>query len=59
VAVFQGKKNDKKDSDTDFVYVGIHARGTDHVKYEQQFGYVPLKTSYYLDAMHLYRQNFK
>ena len=43
----------------DFIFVGIHARGTDHIKYELDKGFVPLKTTYYLDAMHLYRQHFK
>jgi len=48
-----------KTKEKDFIFVGIHARGTDHIKYEIDRGFVPLKTNYYLDAMHLYRQHFK
>ena len=48
-----------KTKDKDFIFVGIHARGTDHIKYELDRGFVPVKTNYYLDAMHLYRQHFK
>jgi hypothetical protein len=43
----------------DFVFVGIHWRATDHIKYELEFGFVPVKTSYFLEAMDMYRQHFK
>jgi hypothetical protein len=52
-------KQSKTGKVKDFIFVGIHARGTDHIKYELDKGFVPLKTTYYLDAMHMFRQHFK
>lgn len=43
----------------EFVFVGIHGRGTDHIQYEIDRGFKPLKTAYFLDAMHMFREQFK
>jgi hypothetical protein len=62
VIQFQAAKKKGKTSKSignDFIFVGIHARGTDHIKYELDRGFVPLKTAYYLDAMHMFRQHFR
>ena len=37
-------RNRKKE----FVFVGIHSRRTDHLKYQKENGLIPLKASYYL-----------
>ena len=41
-----------------FTYVGIHARLTDHVNYEKARRIIPVKPSYFLEAMDKYRQEF-
>ena len=53
------KGKSKKSGSEDFIFVGIHSRATDHIEYEKDKGFVPLKTAYYLDAMHMFRQHFK
>jgi len=52
-------KRKKVESEGKFIFVGIHSRGTDHIQYEMEKGFKPLKTNYFLDAMHLFRQHFK
>jgi len=53
------KASEVKKGREDFVYVGIHARRTDHLEYEQKRNMVNLRPGYYLDAMRLFRQKFK
>jgi hypothetical protein len=55
----KGKKTNSSKKGKSFVFVGIHGRGTDHIQYELDRGFKPLKTTYFLDAMHMFRQHFK
>ena len=48
-------KNPKKE----FVFVGIHSRRTDHLDFQvNRLGLKPVKSSYYLDAIDLFRSKF-
>ena len=49
------KKSKKKAKKKNWILVGIHSRRTDHISYEKEKGIEPLKPSYYLQAMDLYR----
>ncbi len=51
-------KEKKKKKKKEFLYVGIHCRRTDHLDYERRHSLVPLKPSYYLDAMDVFRRKF-
>ena len=42
-----------------FIYIGIHSRRTDHLHYQQKHNMKELDVHYYLDSMHLYREQFK
>eukprot|EP00095_Tigriopus_kingsejongensis_P012638 maker-scaffold1516_size37830-snap-gene-0.10 protein:Tk12638 transcript:maker-scaffold1516_size37830-snap-gene-0.10-mRNA-1 annotation:"galactoside 2-alpha-l-fucosyltransferase 1" len=53
MATKSGKKGKK--SKKPITFVGIHSRRTDHLSFEQELGQVPLKPSYYLEAMEMYR----
>jgi hypothetical protein len=48
------KKKTKKKSKA-VTFVGIHSRRTDHIEYEAKQGMVPIKTSYFLNAMDAFR----
>ena len=48
-----GKKRKRK---SDCVFVGIHARMTDHKSLERETGRIPVKASYFVQAMDLYRR---
>ena len=37
------------------IFVGIHARMTDHKSLERETGRIPVKASYFVQAMDLYR----
>ena len=52
-------ENLPKAEKSNFVYVGIHCRRTDHIEYEKKHQMRSLDAMYYLDAMHLYRKKFK
>merc|ERR1711983_445220 len=49
------KKVKKKKID---LFVGIHVRRTDYTEYEEVQNWVPVKASYYLEAMDLYRNYY-
>ena len=54
----QVKKSFKK-SKKETVFVGIHSRRTDHLDFQQKkLSVTPLKPSYYLDAIELFRKKF-
>ena len=53
------KSEAKEKSGDGFIFVGIHIRRTDHVKYERDNDIKNLDLQYYLRAMHLYRTLFK
>ena len=52
-------ENNSKSVQSNYIYVGIHCRRTDHLEYQKKHNMRPLDVMYYLDAMHLYRQHFK
>jgi len=58
VIQFQAAKKKGKTSESsvkDFIFVGIHARGTDHIKYELDRGFVPLKTGVnFINILHMH-----
>ncbi|XP_040569574.1 uncharacterized protein [Lepeophtheirus salmonis] len=41
------------------IFVGIHSRRSDHITFEKKIGLKPLKNSYYLKAIRLFRQEFE
>ena len=45
----------KKRRKAELVFVGIHARMTDHKALERETGRIPVKASYFVQAMDLYR----
>ncbi len=49
------KKKKKSKKKQDPVFVGIHCRRTDHDHFEREKGMVPLRPSYFLQAMDMYR----
>ena len=51
----KGKKKHKKKT----LFVAVHSRRTDHIQHQARNGMIPLKPSYYLDAMDIFRQKFK
>lgn len=44
--------------DREFVFVGIHCRRTDHINFELERNIKPLKYSYFLEAMDIFREEF-
>eukprot|EP00096_Caligus_rogercresseyi_P007243 TRINITY_DN2504_c0_g1_i1.p1 TRINITY_DN2504_c0_g1~~TRINITY_DN2504_c0_g1_i1.p1 ORF type:complete len:419 (+),score=24.23 TRINITY_DN2504_c0_g1_i1:52-1308(+) len=42
----------------DIALVGIHSRRTDHLGYERVQGYMSLKPSYFMEAMHLFKERY-
>ena len=54
----KGKKKKKDNSDDDLVFVGIHCRRTDYLAYQERYKRALLTPAYYLDAMHLFRDEF-
>ena len=57
-SAFAKDDEDKKKKNPD-LYVGVHVRRSDYQKYEMIRKLKPLKASYYLEAMELYRQYYK
>ena len=53
------KGKSKKKMKSDLTVVGIHSRRTDHLAFEAEKNYVPLKPSYFLKAMDIFREHFK
>jgi len=51
----KGKKKKIK-SEEEITFVGVHCRRTDHLEYESRHKQPALKTTYFLEAMHLFRQ---
>lgn len=49
----------KESKTLDYIFVGIHIRRGDHIKFEQDTGLTPLKSYYFIDAMDLFRNKFK
>ncbi len=54
----KGKKKKKDNSDDGLVFVGIHCRRTDYLAYQERYKRALLTPAYYLDAMHLFRDEF-
>ena len=53
------KKRRKRKADEEeerLLFVGIHARMTDHKSLERETGRIPVKASYFVQAMDLYRR---
>jgi hypothetical protein len=55
----RAKKKSKKAKQGDLVLVGIHSRMTDHQSLERESGNVPVKASYFVQAMDMYRNYYK
>ena len=49
------KRTDEADEE-ELLFVGIHARMTDHKSLERETGRIPVKASYFVQAMDLYRR---
>jgi hypothetical protein len=49
------KKKSAKTTNKEIIYVGIHARRTDHIAFELKHKQIPLKQTYYLDAISLFQ----
>ena len=49
------KKKKKSKKSKNLTFIGIHSRRTDHLAFEKVKGNNPLKVSYYLEAMGMYR----
>ena len=47
---------EKEAEDEELLFVGIHARMTDHKSLERETGRIPVKASYFVQAMDLYRR---
>ena len=48
-----------KNPHKEFVFVGIHSRRTDHLDFQvNRLGLIPVKSSYYLDAIDLFKSKF-
>ena len=48
-------KNKKKET----IFIGIHSRRTDHLEFQvKKLNLVPLKPSYFLEAIELFKQKF-
>ena len=48
---------DEKEAEEErLLFVGIHARMTDHKSLERETGRIPVKASYFVQAMDLYRR---
>ncbi len=52
------KKGKAKSDGGELVFVGIHCRRTDHDHLEREKGMRPLRPSYFLEAMDLFREQF-
>ena len=53
------KATEEKEADEEeerLLFVGIHARMTDHKSLERETGRIPVKASYFVQAMDLYRR---
>ena len=59
-AMAKGEKKRRKrrseEVEERLLYVGIHARMTDHKSLERETGRIPVKASYFVQAMDLYRR---
>ena len=49
---YQKQKNHKK---LELQFIGIHNRRTDHLKFQQEAGFIPLDVGYFLEAMEMFR----
>ncbi|XP_023345764.1 uncharacterized protein LOC111714792 [Eurytemora carolleeae] len=56
--ILEGEKEKSKNED-EVVFVGIHNRRTDHLKFQKDVGFIPVKTSYFLESMELFREEYK
>ena len=51
------RRTDEADEEEErLLFVGIHARMTDHKSLERETGRIPVKASYFVQAMDLYRR---
>ena len=50
------RRADEADEEEERLFVGIHARMTDHKSLERETGRIPVKASYFVQAMDLYRR---
>ena len=59
-AMARGEKRRRKrradEEEERLLFVGIHARMTDHKSLERETGRIPVKASYFVQAMDLYRR---
>lgn len=55
--IFQAFSN-KDISSGNLIFVGVHVRRTDHLGFEAKMGQRPLSRNYFLEAMHLYSQQW-
>ena len=50
------KRRTDEAEEEELLFVGIHARMTDHKSLERETGRIPVKASYFVQAMDLYRR---
>ena len=50
------KRRTEDEQEERLLFVGIHARMTDHKSLERETGRIPVKASYFVQAMDLYRR---
>ena len=52
---YQKQKKHEKSQQVELQFIGIHNRRTDHLKYQQEAGFIQLDVGYFLEVMEIFR----